>query len=50
MFLKTVMILLFNNKINITNKKILSIIFTLFILNTKKRRKKTQPSLSWFGY
>ena len=33
------MILLFNNEISITNKKILSFIFTLFILNTKKEGK-----------
>ena len=33
------MILLFNNEINITNKKILSFIFILFILNTKKKKK-----------
>ena len=38
-FFETVTILLFNNKINITNKTILSFNFTLFILNTKKEKK-----------
>ena len=38
-FFETVTILLFNNEINITNKTILSFYFTLFILNTKKRKK-----------
>ena len=48
MFFETVMILLFNNEINITNKTIPSFNFTLFILNTKKGKKK--PSTwSWAG-
>ena len=40
-FFETLTILLFNNEINITNKTILSFNFTLFILNTKKRKKET---------
>ena len=48
-FFETVMILLFKNEINITNKAILSFNFTLFILNTKKEKRK--PSTwSWVGY
>ena len=39
-FFETVMILLLNNEINITNKTILSFNFTLFILNTKKKEKR----------
>ena len=48
-FYETVTILLFNNEINITNKTILSFNFTLFILNTKKGKKKSSTQ-SWVGY
>ena len=36
---ETVMFLLFNNEINITNKTTLSFNFTLFILNAKKEKR-----------
>ena len=43
---KTVMILLFNNEINITNKTILSFNFTLFIFYFEHKKSKRETT-SW---